>query len=152
MDQPMVGEHVVLENLAELRVRDALHRPVVGIGSRVADQNVDPAESAVRLVDEALKLLLDEMLAAIGFAASRPRARLMASAVSAQASALRDEMTTLAPCSASRSAMARPMPREEPVTIATRPVKSKRLVKAPSPAGRAPQLNSGVSLPWATTG
>src|SRR5208282_4805054 len=46
--------------------------------------------------------------------------------------ALRDEMTTLAPCSASRSAMARPMPREEPVTIATRPVKSKRLVKVSS--------------------
>src|SRR5580704_8725708 len=72
------------------------------------------------------------MLAGIGFAASRPRALLMAAAVSAQASALRDEMTTLAPCSASRSAMARPMPREEPVTIATRPVKSKRLVKVSS--------------------
>src|ERR1700722_17292693 len=77
------------------------------------------------------------MLAAIGFAASRPRARLMAAAVSAQASALRDEMMTVAPCSASRSAMARPMPREEPVTIATRPVKSNRLVKISSDGQRA---------------
>ena len=75
---------------------------------------------------------LDEMLAGIGFAASRPHARLMAAAVSAQASALRDEMMTVAPCSASRSAMARPMPREEPVTIATRPVRSNRLVKISS--------------------
>jgi hypothetical protein len=53
---------------------------------------------------------------------------LTAAAVSAQASAFRDEMTTVAPCSASRSAMARPIPREEPVTIATRPSKSKRLI------------------------
>src|ERR1700727_2962667 len=75
---------------------------------------------------------LDEMLAGIGFAASRPRARLMAAAVSAQASALRDETMTVAPCSASRSAMARPMPREEPVTIATRPLRSNRLVKISS--------------------
>src|SRR3984885_4399950 len=75
---------------------------------------------------------LDEMLAAIGFAASRPRARLMAAAVSAQASALRDEMMTVAPCSASRSAIARPIPREEPVTIATRPVRSNKVVKISS--------------------
>ena len=48
------------------------------------------------------------MLAAIGVAASRPSARSMAAAASAQASALRDEMTTLAPCSARRSAIATP--------------------------------------------
>src|ERR1700688_612148 len=72
------------------------------------------------------------MLAATGLAASRPRARLMAAAVSAQASAFRDEMMTVAPCSASRSAMPRPIPREEPVTIATRPVRSNRLVKISS--------------------
>src|SRR6185437_4284118 len=73
------------------------------------------------------------MLAAIGFAASRPRARLMSAAVLAQASALRDEMITVAPCSASRSAMALPMPREEPVTIATRPSRSNRLLKLSLP-------------------
>jgi len=32
---------------------------------------------------------------------------------------LRDEMTTRAPASANASAIARPMPRDEPVTIAT---------------------------------
>jgi hypothetical protein len=46
----------------------------------------------------------------------------MASRVSAHGSGLRDEITTLAPCSAMRAAMARPMPREEPVTMATLPV------------------------------
>jgi hypothetical protein len=45
----------------------------------------------------------------------------------AQASDLRDEITTLAPCSAKRAAMARPIPREQPVTIATPPVRSKML-------------------------
>ena len=52
----------------------------------VAHQNVDPAEGVFRLVDQALKVLLEEMFAGIGFAASRPRAQLMAAAVSAQAS------------------------------------------------------------------
>src|SRR5260370_40293624 len=92
------------------------------------------------------------MLAAIAIAASRPRAPLMASAVSAQASALRDEITTLAPCSASRSAMARPIPREEPVTTATRPVKSKRLAKIPSPNGGMPFRRCGVGLAGAADG
>ena len=58
VDQPVIGEHVVVENLAELGVRDAGHRAVVRIGSRIADQNVDPAEGARGLVDEMLKLLL----------------------------------------------------------------------------------------------
>ncbi len=34
------------------------------------------------------------------------------------------EMTTLAPCAAMASAMARPMPRLDPVTMATFPVRS----------------------------
>src|SRR5277367_3622669 len=54
----MIGEHVVVENLAELHVRYAGHRSIIRIGSRIADQNVDPAEGAYRLVDEMLKLLL----------------------------------------------------------------------------------------------
>ena len=41
-----------------------------------------------------------------------------------QASALRLETTTLQPARASSSAMDLPMPRVEPVTIATRPFKS----------------------------
>src|ERR1700749_3842501 len=49
---------------------------------------------------------------------------LMPSATSWQASALRLEITTLAPSLASSSAEERPMPRLEPVTTATFPVRS----------------------------
>src|SRR5689334_21287451 len=87
------------------------------------------------------------MLAATGFAASRPQARLMAAAVSAQASAFRDEMTTVAPCSANRSAMARPMPREEPVMIATRPVRSNRLLKVFSVERRTGSRIASIAAP-----
>src|SRR6266851_753660 len=48
----------------------------------------------------------------------------IAAATMAQASALRLETTTLAPACASVSAMARPMPRDDPVTIAVRPLRS----------------------------
>jgi hypothetical protein len=37
---------------------------------------------------------------------------------------LREETTTFAPCSAIRSTIARPMPRDDPVTTATLPLKS----------------------------
>jgi polyvinyl alcohol dehydrogenase (cytochrome) len=47
-------------------------------------------------------------------------------ATSSQGPALRDEITTLAPCWAMRSAIARPIPREEPVMTATLPVRSNR--------------------------
>jgi len=39
---------------------------------------------------------------------------------------LRDAMTTRAPCSAIRNAIARPIPLEEPVTMATLSVRSNR--------------------------
>jgi hypothetical protein len=55
---------------------------------------------------------------------------LIAAATSSQGPALREEITTLAPCSAMRSAMALPMPRELPVMIATLPVRSKRVMAA----------------------
>src|SRR5690606_28342778 len=58
----------------------------------------------------------------------------MRRATASQASCLREEITTCAPCSASRSAMARPMPREEPVTMAVLPVRSKRVMPG-DPAG-----------------
>jgi hypothetical protein len=51
----------------------------------------------------------------------------MPSATTWQASALRLEITTLAPICASSSAEARPMPRLEPVTIATLPLRSNGL-------------------------
>ncbi len=56
-------------------------------------------------------------------AASPPRSRMPA-ATASQTSALRLDTTTFAPCSAMRSAMARPIPLLEPVTTATLPVRS----------------------------
>src|SRR5579872_2409628 len=53
---------------------------------------------------------------------------LIPSATSLQASALREEITTLAPSFASSSAEARPMPRLEPVMTATWPVRSNGVV------------------------
>src|SRR5580704_11731816 len=64
------------------------------------------------------------MFAAHAIAVAGPCAALMASAVSRQAANLRLETTTLAPCSAIASAIARPMPREDPVMTATWPLKS----------------------------
>jgi hypothetical protein len=55
--------------------------------------------------------------------ASPARARIPA-ATSSQASSLRLEITTFAPCSAMRSAIARPMPRLAPVMTATFPLRS----------------------------
>ena len=57
-----------------------------------------------------------------------PCLSLIAFATASQTSALREEITTLAPCSAMRSAMARPMPRVEPVMTATFPFISNRLM------------------------
>src|SRR5438874_2706934 len=59
--------------------------------------------------------------------ASPPVARI-AAATSSHGSWLRAEMTTRAPASAKASAIARPMPREEPVTIATLPERSNRFI------------------------
>jgi len=55
-------------------------------------------------------------------------ASLIAWATAWQGAGLRDEMTTLAPWLAMVSAMALPMPREEPVMIAVFPERSKRLI------------------------
>ena len=54
---------------------------------------------------------------------------VMAFATSSQTCCLREEITTLAPCSAMRSAMARPMPREEPVMTATFPDISNKVMR-----------------------
>src|SRR5438445_12556628 len=59
-----------------------------------------------------------------GMTWASPPDLLMPSATSLQASALRLETTTLAPSFASSSAEERPMPRLEPVTTATLPVRS----------------------------
>ena len=54
-DQPVVGDDVVIENLAELIVGDVCKRPVIGVGCGIADENVDPTERAARLVHQMLQ-------------------------------------------------------------------------------------------------
>src|SRR5687768_6449663 len=60
-------------------------------------------------------------------------------------------MTTFAPCSAIAAAMARPMPRDEPVTIATLPVRSNsrgQVMTDPFPGeGRGPGGAAGNNRP-----
>src|SRR3954469_8232124 len=68
------------------------------------------------------------MLQGIGTATGAPRTALMPAATSLQASGLRLDTTTRAPCSARRSAIALPMPLVEPVTSATLPVRSKSVI------------------------
>src|SRR6201996_8496625 len=59
-----------------------------------------------------------------GMTWASPPNLMMPSATASQASALRLEITTLAPSLASSSAEERPMPRLEPVMTATLPVRS----------------------------
>src|SRR3989344_8057109 len=81
-----------------------------------------------------------------------PPASRMDAATASQGSALRLEMMTCAPCAASRRAMASPMPRLEPVTRATLPVRSNgffrfsallMVLKVERCTGRASQLRLG---------
>src|SRR6185312_9951326 len=58
-------------------------------------------------------------------AMASPPSFLIAATTSSHGSRLRPEITTFAPASAKISAIARPMPRDEPVTTATFPVRSK---------------------------
>src|SRR5271169_1951792 len=75
-----------------------------------------------------------------------PPSFLMWSATSSQASALRLEITTLAPSLASSSAEARPMPRLEPVMTATLPVRSNGVdfIVAPLVTLRSPDERSDI--------
>jgi hypothetical protein len=68
-----------------------------------------------------------------GIAIACPPAARMPAATCSHGSALRLEITTLAPQAAMCSAIARPMPRLEPVMMATLPVKSnKRMLSSVS--------------------
>ena len=126
-DQPVIGDDIVVEDLAELVVADPRHRAVIGVGRGVADEHVDPAElrpafrrpgSAAPPSTRCWRRWRSRV--------PSPCSALIAAATSSQASCLRLEMTTLAPCSASASAIALPIPRDEPVTIATFPVRSNK--------------------------
>ena len=97
-DQPVIGDDVVVENLAELVVGNARLRAVIGIGRGVANQRVDLSEDAVGFLDQIFKSSLVEMLAATESAILLPALSLIAFATSSQAACLREEITTLAPC------------------------------------------------------
>ena len=51
----MIGQDVVVEDLAELVVGNARLWPVIGVGGRIADEHVDPAKRRARVVDEPLQ-------------------------------------------------------------------------------------------------
>src|SRR4051794_14651490 len=61
-------------------------------------------------------------------AIASPSLARIAAATSSHDSWLREEIATFAPASAKASAIALPMPREDPVTIATFPVRSNRFI------------------------
>ena len=82
------------------------------IGGSVADQHVDFTEGPRGLFDQALEMLFRGDIRRDGDGAAVPNFALIAAAISRQGSMLREETTTLAPCSAIRSTMARPMPRD----------------------------------------
>jgi hypothetical protein len=88
---------------------------------RVAHQDVDLPELAYGLVDEVLELVLRRDVGRNRDRAARPSVAQIAVATAARASGLRDEITTFAPASAMRSAIALPMPRAEPVITAVLP-------------------------------
>src|SRR5471030_2825441 len=82
-------------------------------------------------------------------------ASLIAPATASQALALRDEIATLAPCSANRSAIALPMPLVEPVTIATLPLRSNSspvFGRASVATDMAAPLNARLSWPMLVDG
>ena len=120
--EPDVALDVRAHDLVEGLVLDVEQRAVIGVHRRVADQDVDLAVMLRRALDQRLDFVMardvagDDMRIAADFR--------MPSATSWQASALREEITTLAPSFASNSAEERPMPRLEPVTTATVPVRS----------------------------
>jgi hypothetical protein len=83
------------------------------VDRRIADEDVDAAPRLAGLGDQALELRL----------ASPPFSRI-AAATASQGPRFRADITTRPPASANASAIARPMPRLDPVTIATFPDKS----------------------------
>ena len=130
---------------------DAINAKHGGGTAIVVPANISSKEALQALADESRRQLgrIDILvcnaasnpyygpMAGITTARPSPWRRLIPSATSWQAAALRELITTRAPCSASRSAMARPIPREEPVTTAARPLRSNRLATC------APRLSLG---------
>src|SRR5436190_21874902 len=88
------------------------------------------------------------MLAGIAIARPAPCAAQIAAATAAHASGLRDEITTFAPASAMRSAIALPMPRVEPVITVVLPASENsddmaNLLPSEPPDGPSPGTSAG---------
>ena len=84
----------------------------------LAKREAGYASEVGRLLDAALEVMRQ------GGMAARPRVADIVAAAASQESSLREAMTTSAPASASVCTIARPMPRDPPVTTATLPVRS----------------------------
>ena len=54
----MIGDDVIVEDLAELVVGYVGKRPIIGVGGRVADQNVDSAKMRRRDLGKMAQILL----------------------------------------------------------------------------------------------
>ena len=98
-------------------------RTQIRIDRGIADHDIDAAALRDGLIDQVLQFLLARDMARNRQWPCRLR-RECPVATASHASGLRLETTTVAPCSAMRLAMARPIPLVEPVTMATLPVRS----------------------------
>src|SRR3546814_17268718 len=54
----MIGEHIIVEDLAKLLVGDARHGAVIGVGSSIADQEVDRPKPLLGLRNQRLQSCL----------------------------------------------------------------------------------------------
>jgi hypothetical protein len=92
-------------------------------GAGVVDQDVDPAEGLGQFVDDAAASG-SRVRSSRRTSARRPSDRTSSAVASPAASSRNQVIPTSNPCRASATAVARPMPDSEPVTMATRPVLS----------------------------
>src|SRR3546814_16667417 len=54
----MIGEHIIVEDLAKLLVGDACHWAIIGVGSSIADQEVDRSKPLLGLRNQRLQSCL----------------------------------------------------------------------------------------------
>ena len=114
-------------------VFEVLDRKVFGVvaraGADVVDENVDPAELGIELGEKREDVGFLSMSAWME-TALRPSAAISSVAAASPASS-KSQIRRSAPCRANPLAIARPMPLPAPVTIATRPERSKLTCSPP---------------------
>src|SRR3546814_5247343 len=89
------------------------------------------------------------MWAATVIAGPAPYFALIPAATASQASCLRLDITTFAPCSAIASAIALPMPRDDPVISAIWPFMSNRFMLRPRSEEHTSELQSLMRISYA---